>query len=134
MTAVAYLDTSALAKLVRVEAETDALRDWLRGANAPDVVASSAITTVELIRAARRSGADAAPVALRVLAGLSTVAVSPSVLGRAADLPPPALRSLDAIHLATAMEIGSSLSAIVAYDVRLLDAARELGLPVVSPC
>ncbi len=132
MTTVAYLDTSALAKLVRAETETDALRAWLQETSA-EVLASSVITTVELTRAARRSGPEAVPVARRVLSGISLVAITPSVVARAADLEPPVLRSLDALHLATAMEIGASLATLVAYDVRLLDAAAQLGLPTAAP-
>jgi uncharacterized protein len=132
VTSVAYLDTSALTKLVRLEAETDQLRRWLDDQK-HEVLASSAITAVELVRAARRSGSDAVPVAKNVLTGLSLVTITPSILDRAAELEPAALRSLDAVHIATALAIGASLGVIVAYDARLLEAARGMGLPIIAP-
>jgi uncharacterized protein len=132
VTSVIYLDTSALVKLVRVEAETEALRQWLRD-HTYDAIASSTITGVELIRAARRVGGDAVAVARSVLTSLSLVALTPAILDRAADLEPVSLRSLDAVHLATALAIGGSLQALVAYDGRLLEAASGLGLSATAP-
>jgi predicted nucleic acid-binding protein len=132
VTSVIYLDTSALVKLVRVEAETEALRQWLRDGT-HDAVATSTITAVELIRAARRGGVEAVAVARRVLTGLSLVTLTPTILDRAADLEPVSLRSLDALHLATALAIGGSLEAVVAYDAQLLDAAIGMGLPMITP-
>jgi predicted nucleic acid-binding protein len=131
MTAVVYLDTSALVKLIRGESETAALRAWLERTAA--VFTSSALAGVELTRVARRAGETMVPLARQLLAGLATVAVTSSILQLAADLEPSMLRSLNAIHLATALEIGSSLTAFVAYDRRLLDAAGGLGVPVVAP-
>jgi predicted nucleic acid-binding protein len=129
---IVYLDTSALTKLVRIEAETEGLRRWLEQGTATHLV-SSEIATVELVRAARRSGESAVPVARQVLAGLSLVSLTSEMLQRAAQLEPPELRSLDAIHLATALELGSELATLVAYDRRMLAAADALGLSVAAP-
>jgi predicted nucleic acid-binding protein len=126
---VAYLDTSALVKLVRTERETAALRKWL----ADRRVATSALARTELIRAAARIDSEHVAHARRVLATVGEIAVDRTTLDLAATLPPPSLRSLDAIHLASAMAVGADLDALVAYDIRLIDAARDVGLPTVSP-
>jgi len=68
-----------------------------------------------------------------LLRRLDLIRVGSAVLDRAGQQPPPALRSLDAIHLVTALALGSDLSFLVAYDHRLLAAARDMGLPVASP-
>jgi predicted nucleic acid-binding protein len=133
MTVVAYMDTSALVKLVRSEQETPPLRAWLSGPAAPDVFVSSALARVELLRAVRRVDAELAASAGAVLGAMHLLAVGEAVLGRAAEISPPSVRSLDAVHLASAEALGSSLSALVVYDRRLVDAAEGLGLPVVSP-
>jgi len=72
-------------------------------------------------------------VARRVLAGVALVGLTPAILQRAADLEPPGLRSLDAIHVATALELGRGLLALVTYDLRMFEAAGSLGVPVVAP-
>ncbi len=129
---VAYVDTSALVKLVVREAETEALLDWM-GRSDQSTFASSIVTRVELTRAARRHSPTAATSAETVLAGTDLILMTPELLADAAVLDPLALRTLDAIHLATARRIGSSLSAFLAYDTRLRNAATHAGLPVVSP-
>lgn len=129
---IVYLDTSALAKLVRREPETDALRSWLH-AHADATRVSSALAEVELVGAARRTGEDAVALADRVIANLTLIAITAEVISEARRMPAPALRSSDAIHLATATIIGADLAALVAYDPRLLDAARAYRLPVAAP-
>lgn len=126
-----YLDSSATVKLARQESETDALRAWL-AAN-PGPLVSSALTQTETARALLRTEPTALPVLRTVLALLHQKPVTDAVLDKAAHLPDPTLRSLDAIHLATAEELISVLTWFVAYDKRLADAAYTLGLPVVSP-
>lgn len=127
-----YLDTSALAKLVVEEAESPSLARWLDH-RTDEVLCTSALARVELVRAARRRGAEAVPRALSLLAELALVPVSAEVLDMAWHLDPPSMRSLDAVHLASAASLGGQLSALVAYDRRLLDAAEGLGLGVASP-
>jgi uncharacterized protein len=127
----AYIDTSAAVKLVASEAETPALlrslRTWRRRA-------SSIVLRVELLRAIRRSQAPQLVTdARRHLESIELIRVDDDVLERAATLDPPTLRSLDAIHLATAISLGADLAALITYDERMRAAALELGLPVVSP-
>jgi predicted nucleic acid-binding protein len=126
-----YLDTSAIVKLARREAESDALRAWL-AAN-PEPLVASALARTEAARALARTEPSALPVLRAVLALLHQKPVSDAVLDSAAVLPGAALRSLDAIHLATAEALVAGLSWFVAYDKRLADAARERGLAVVAP-
>ena len=125
-------DSSALTKLVVREQETEPLRAWL--AAREDVAwSASSLTRVEVVRAVARAQAAAVPTARRLLAGMDLVPLGPDLLETAADLGPPSLRSLDALHLATALSLGSALGAFVVYDERLARAATEAGLPVVAP-
>ena len=128
---VAYLDTSAVVKLLVREGETVALRRWLR--RRPRRVAS-ALLGVELIRAARRAGVPKLVVeARRLLGGITLVGLDTALLDRAAELQPGHLRTLDAIHLATALSLGPELDAVVTYDHRMAEAAATLGLVVAAP-
>lgn len=127
-----YLDSSALVKLVLPEAESEALLEYIR--TAPDP-ATSAIAVVEVVRAARRASEDAAVEqrAREVVAGVNLIALSQSLLEDAAAASPRSLRALDALHLATARDLGADLEAMVVYDVALADAARAAGIRVVAP-
>jgi uncharacterized protein len=128
---VAYLDTSAVVKLLVREGETAALRRWLR--RRPRRVAS-ALLSVELLRAARRAGEPRLVVeARRLLSGITLVDVDRAVLDRAGELEPGQLRTLDAIHLATALSVGAELDAVVTYDRRMADAAALVGLAIAAP-
>lgn len=128
-----YLDSAAVVKLVWAEAETPALLAWL-SARASTPLVTSALVEVEVPRALRRR----APVALAAVPGilsvLDRVDIDASIRATAASFPDPMLRSLDAIHLATAQLFAGQLDAFVTYDSRLLGAARQAGLPVASPC
>jgi predicted nucleic acid-binding protein len=126
---VAYLDSSALVKLIAIEAETAALRQELR--RWPDR-ASSLLATVEVTRTARRLGGHAPAIAVGVLAGLRLFAIEP-IVPAATQIGGTTLRSLDAIHLATAASISRQLGALITYDQRMISEAKTLGLPVVSP-
>jgi uncharacterized protein len=124
-----YLDTSAFLKLVRSEPESDALRRELSGRE----LISSALLIMEGRRAARRYGELASR---RARAGLTAVTLLPidsPILEAAADLDPPELRSLDAIHLASALSIGEDLARFYCYDARLALAAQTLGIEVSRP-
>jgi predicted nucleic acid-binding protein len=125
-----YLDSSAIVKLVIDEPESSALRRYLRRRR-PAV--SSALARVEVLRAIAELGEIAVARAKEVLARLDLVRISDRVLDAAGTLTPIHLRSLDAIHLATARLLGSDLSVVVTYDDRLLEAARQLGISTVSP-
>ena len=128
-----YLDTSALVKLVQVEAESAALRRYLRRCSG-DLRVTSALARIELVRAVSGGGPDAKAHARRVLSRLHILEVGRDVLDDAADLAPGSvLRSLDAIHLASARQIGAELRAVLTYDVRMAGAATGLGLVAAAP-
>lgn len=128
---VAYLDASAVVKLLVREAETQALRRRLRSWPRR---ASSALLRVELLRTVRRAGLPRLMEgARRQLAGIDLIRVDDDLLERAAEIQPPTVRSLDAIHLAAALSLGSDLAAVVTYDTRMGTAAQALGLPVIAP-
>jgi predicted nucleic acid-binding protein len=96
-------------------------------------MSSSGLAVVEVIRACRRSNPSAVPNARRLLDRFNLVPVSPELLEFAGSLAAAELRSLDAIHLASALLIGAELTAFVAYDRRLQAAAEAERLPVVAP-
>ncbi len=126
-----YLDSSAIVKLVLPEPESAALRDYL--ASDEDHV-SSGLAHVEVQRTVRRvdDTEERRRDAERVLARVSLMDMAAPILARAAALDPPGLRSLDAIHLATALSL-DGLDAVVTYDRRLAEAATKAGLAVESP-
>ncbi len=125
-----YLDTSALTKLVLDEPESRGLYSFL-GETA--LLASSELAITELPRAVLRRVPEARQAVDDTLDGLFLVVLNVTRLVLAGTMPPPTLRSLDAIHLATALTIREELEAFVAYDIRLLEAASALGLPVAAP-
>ncbi len=133
----AYLDASALAKLVLAEAESESLRASL--GSTPEMVSSELVRT-ELPRAIRRAaaGRSAAQQALLAeaaerLARVALVAITTKLLDAAGELAEPRLRALDAIHVATALSLGPGIDVFLTYDRRQLYAAEREGLYVASP-
>jgi predicted nucleic acid-binding protein len=126
-----YVDTSALVKLVVAEAETDALRSWIADTE-PALTASDLVRT-ELMRAVRRSAPDRAPNARTVLDAIILLKASTEVFDAAGRLDPDIMRSLDALHLASALELGDDLDGFITYDDRLAEAARAQGMTVIAP-
>jgi predicted nucleic acid-binding protein len=126
-----YLDTSAAVKLVVAEPDTVALTAWLAGHDR-DVVSSDLLRT-ELLRATRRGAPHAMPRARAVLDSLTLLTMPASTFERAADLDPGLLRSLDALHLAAALELGDDLNALVTYADRLAAAAHFHAMNVIAP-
>lgn len=126
-----YIDTSALAKLVVAEAETDALIAWLDQANGEPV--SSDLARTELLRAVRRSAPDRIVRARQVLDSITLLVLTTQIFEEAGRMDPTALRTLDALHLAAALDLGDDLETIVTYDDRLRDAATAYGVPTSSP-
>jgi predicted nucleic acid-binding protein len=124
-----YLDTSALVKTVVRERESAQLGAWLRG---KELVASD-LVRVETVRAVRVSDSAAVPRAREAIATLTLIRLDDDLLELAAGLEPPFLRSLDAIHLAAALGVGSELEGIVTYDRRMAEGADALGLRVAAP-
>jgi uncharacterized protein len=129
---VIYLDSSALLKLLHEEPESAALADWLV-AQAGSPILSSELAKVEVVRACRRINPDALPEARALLAGLDLIPLTGAVIAEAADVGETTLRSLDAIHLASALSVRADLSTFIAYDHRLAAAASTAGLRLLAP-
>ncbi|MGH3662335.1 MAG: type II toxin-antitoxin system VapC family toxin [Micromonosporaceae bacterium] len=127
-----YLDTSAAAKLVHREAESPALIGYLAGRVAIPLV-SSVLIYPELVRAVSRHRPELADRAIALTRRILTVPLSPDLVMAAATVETPDLRTLDALHLATAMMMGSELDALLTYDKRLAGAAESAGLPTAAP-
>jgi len=127
-----YLDSSALVKLVVREPESAALVAFLHG-HAERV--SSALALSEVPRALRRAGFGTSERrrARQVLSRVALVDVDRRALAAAAALDPPTLRTLDAIHLATALALREDLTALVTYDRRLSAAAERAHVEVLAP-
>ena len=125
-----YLDSSAIVKLVVMEPESGALADHLRAR--PRRV-SCALARVEVIRAVRPQGEHAIRRARALLDRISLLRLDDVLRDAAAALDGPALRSLDAIHLAAARALGRELGEIVTYDRRMAAAAGDLGIAVRAP-
>lgn len=125
-----YLDSSAIVKLAVHEPESVALRRYLKRRR--PLVASSLART-EVARALLPSGTEVSRRGQEVLNRLELARVNDRVLTEAGRLLPADLRSIDAIHLATAQQFGAELASFVTYDDRLAAAARGMGLKVVSP-
>lgn len=130
-----YLDTSALAKLLVAEAETPELRSWLLAqSNQDQHMVTSALSRVELLRAVARHGEPGLPDRARfLLDGVDIIPITEAVITVAESIGPAGLRSLDAIHLASASQIRSELTSFVTYDRRLLDGCRDVGFKAQSP-
>lgn len=126
-----YLDTSAVVKLVVPEAETQALQEWLKARTTMPCF-SSHLLRIELLRSVARAAPERLERAREILMGITMIRID-EVVSTAAELAPPSLRTLDAIHLATARKLEHELHAFVAYDRRLVAAAGALGIHVVSP-
>ena len=126
-----YADTSALAKLVVAETETAALTAWLEEQDR-DLVACD-LARAELMRAVRRGAPDRVLQAREVLAAVTMVHVTSAVFENAGRLDPSGLRSLDAIHLAAALDLGDDLEGVITYDDRLANAAVSNGVAVLTP-
>lgn len=129
-----YLETSALVKLIRIEIESDALDKWLDERTEIRWI-TSALTEVELPRAIRAVVPEGLAAVPSVLARLDRFEINEVIRSTAASYPNPALRSLDAIHLATAQVAASvaPLTALVTYDNRLREAAVDLAMTVTAP-
>jgi uncharacterized protein len=124
-----YLDTSAFLKLITVEVESAAMRAWFVS---HDSIWSSQLLHTEALRASVRLQIQS-DVVEDALETVSMVLPSVTTFYVAGRLGPTNLRSLDAVHLATAMELGEDFDGIVAYDDRMIEAAHLASIEVVSP-
>lgn len=124
-----YLDTSAFLKTVWEEAESAALASAI----SDSTTVSSVLLVVETRRSTLRENAALLPRADLMLDDVAKVELSAVVLASASRLPDPYLRSLDAIHLATALMIREDVETLITYDSRLQQAAEAHGIPTVAP-
>jgi hypothetical protein len=127
-----YLDSAAIVKLVHAEPESPALRRWL-DKRAETGWISSVLTEIESFRALARYAPEAVSRLPAVLDQIDLIGLDPRIRILARTVQPVTVRSLDAIHLGTALQSRPGLTSFVTYDERLLDAARAAGLPVDSP-
>lgn len=124
-----YIDTSAAFKLIKAEPESD----YLQVAITKLDLVSSRLLRIELCGNAAKIGPEHLVKARDLCADIVLISVSQTIEDAAIDLVGKKLRSLDAIHLATALSLGQDLDLLIAYDQRLLDAARSAGLKTLSP-
>ena len=127
-----YLDSAAIVKLVHAEPESPALRRWL-DKRAETGWISSVLTEIESFRALARYAPEAVSRLPAVLDQIDLIDLDQRIRILARTVQPVTVRSLDAIHLGTALQSRPGLTSFVTYDERLLDAARAAGLPVDSP-
>jgi predicted nucleic acid-binding protein len=127
-----YLDSAAVVKLVHAEPESPALRAWLNERAKTDWT-SSVLVEIESFRALARYAPEAVTRLHPVLDQIELIDMSPRVRILAQNVRPVTIRSLDAIHLGTALTLQDSLTSFVTYDKRLLEAAITAGLPADSP-
>jgi uncharacterized protein len=127
-----YLDSAAVVKLVHAEPESPALRAWLNERAETDWT-SSVLVEIESFRALARYAPEAVTRLHLVLDQIELIDMSPRVRVLAQTVRPVTIRSLDAIHLGTALTLRPNLTSFVTYDKRLLEAATTAGLPTDSP-
>jgi len=124
-----YCDSSALLKLVVAEPETAALEDAISTWH----LVTSELSVAELARAARRRGVPGLEAARQALVRTDIMALDSEVLWMAAEIEPALLRTLDAIHLASALLLEGDCEGVITYDARMAEAARASGLAVFAP-
>lgn len=127
-----YLDSSALVKLVFEETESGALAQWLAERQEVPKI-SSELSTVELVRICRRRDESTVIGARQVLMGLNLLPMTVDLIEQAALVGPAELRSLDAVHLASALSVSEDVTAFVVYDTRLRTAVVDAGIEVAAP-
>ena len=140
-----YLESCALVKLIREEDESQALQAWL-DERAGEVMVTSELARAEVLRVIRRNNhtergelIDARKLtadldeAAAVLEAVTQVVVDRKIVNRAGAIEAPMLRTLDAIHLATALDLQASTIEFVTYDRRLAAVVGQAGLVAVSP-
>lgn len=125
-----YLDSSALVKLVVAEPESAPLRRYLK---VRPERSTNELSVAEVLRAAFRRDDELVDAARQILARVDRIRLGRQLIETAGTLVPSGMRTLDALHISSALELGNELEAVVAYDMRLLDAAAAHELPTASP-
>lgn len=126
-----YIDTSAIVKLVVAETHSNALMEWIRATATPLVTSDLART--ELFRVVHRVAPEFTRAARTVLETLVVLKVPTEVFEQAGRLDPPTLRTLDALHLSSALSLGDDLEGLVTYDERLAVAGNSYGIAIIDP-
>ena len=129
MSGLTHADASALVKLVVEEPESRAMNRWFVESTR---VTTSRVGLIETLRACARRDHDPAH-REQLVRDVEVIELNPAISIVAASLQPAILRTLDAIHVASALALGAELDAFVTYDDRMAEAARAIGLPVVRP-
>lgn len=124
-----YVDSSAFVKLVIAEPESLALASFVSGRS----LIASQLARTETLRSVGLRRPEFLPTAIALWNQVTLVSVTDAVLAAASAIAPASVRSLDAIHVATAIELRDEIEQIVTYDLRMVEAATAHGLPVASP-
>lgn len=127
-----YVDTSAALKLLREEEHSNDLAEFY-DSNADASWVSSALLRIEVMRAVNRVMPALLPDARDLLTAFDVISIDDDIVDAAMNEPNRLLRSLAAIHLATARVLGTELDAVVTYDDRLAAAATEAGMSALMP-
>ncbi|MGH9118481.1 MAG: type II toxin-antitoxin system VapC family toxin [Acidimicrobiales bacterium] len=125
-----YLDSSAIVKLAIDEPQSEGLRRHLRRRGP---LLSSALARTEVVRALLDEGELGISRGRAVLGRINLIRVNDRILSAAGTLLPTDVRSLDAIHLATAQQLGDDVRQVVTYDDRMTAAAQQLGIRTATP-
>ena len=124
-----YADSSAILKLLIAERESVDLADFI-----DFTIKSSALTRVEIIRVLHKIAPEKIAQAQVILAGIDLTALNPAILSAAENFAPAiTLKSLDALHVASILFLGTSVEGLISYDKQMIKNAKELGIKVVSP-
>ena len=129
---VLYVDTSALLKRVVVEPESRSVALMLHErAEHGDLLGTSALAWIEVVRALRRSGLPTRSAAEQATSGIARLPLTEDILRAARSVGTDQLRTFDAIHLASALALRATV--MVTYDRRLATAAQDAGMTVLAP-
>ena len=124
-----YADSSAILKLLIVERESVDLADFI-----DFTIKSAALTRVEIIRVLHKIAPEKIAQAQVILAGIDLTPLNPAILSAAENFAPAiTLKSLDALHVASILFLGTSVEGLISYDKQMIKNAKELGIKVVSP-
>lgn len=129
-----YLDTSAALKLLREEEHSAAMAAFYdQAASSGSRFVNSDLLRIELLRTVTRAAPQLLPEARALLCAISTIEIDEEIVQAAGSEADRMLRTLDAIHLASARAFGADLTALLTYDNRLTQAAKDAGIPTCAP-
>ncbi|MGB2756954.1 MAG: type II toxin-antitoxin system VapC family toxin [Acidimicrobiia bacterium] len=126
-----YFDSSALVKLIVNEDETAALKTWISAEDRRPITCD--VARAEVTRAVRRAAPGRVGEVRGVLNVMDILELRSEQFDVAGSIEPPTLRTVDAIHLAAALDLGDDLEGFVTYDSRLAEACEAVGIQVFAP-